>query len=390
MVEWIRNLALGDKMKGIYDWLRPDVAPPTPFKTGFDAFMKKKDPTYDSYTQLFAKFGRFEDDDAFVDPRPLLQELFEVLEDQRDEVFAETATTIHAQMKMKVELGAKFKETLANFFNDLYDEVLSYLFVELHDVLTDATVSDLQTDDGIHKKAYLVALLWLLISNLYVPELLEGKKDKNYTELQGNIRVFEAALLLAKQAPQFVTYTDAFYTFHTGTVQPLPLSNLTEAKNVLLDFTKPYFEMTDEEHIQVLKDFIKEDTEKLKDIKKELKDATLTEEERKNLEAKKTEITEKLEEYETELKKLKKEEKDKKKELGATETIVHRFVSPNDDQASKSYLVLDMRTTTTNVSAEYVPVGQPCVGADGAIWQAFTNRPEDMFPMLVESTVLSE
>jgi hypothetical protein len=390
MVEWIRNkLALGDKMNAVVNWWRSDVAPPTPFKTGFDAFMKKKDPAYDSYTQLFAKFGRF-DDDAFVDPRPLLQELFEVLEDQRDEVFAETATTIHAQMKMKVELGAKFKETLAIFFIDLYDEVLSQLFAELHDVLRDATVSDLQTDEGIHKKAYLVALLWLMISNLYVPELLEGKEDKNYTELQGNKRVFEAALLLAKQAPQFVTYADAFYTFHTGTVQPLPLSNLTEAKDILLNFTKPYFDMSDEEKIQVLNDLIQEDTEKLKDIEKKLKDKTLTDEERKNLEEEKAEIIEKLEEFETELKKKKKEEKDKKKELGATETIVHRFDLPNDDQASKSYLVIDMRTTTTNVSAEYVPVGQPCVGADGAIWQAFTNRPEDMFPMLVESTVLSE
>jgi hypothetical protein len=350
MFEWLRNkIRLGQTFQEFASYVTPDVAPSTPFQNGFDAFMKERDPAYDSYTKLFGKIGPLsaENNRLAFEAQEYLKHLFDQLENVRGEKFTETATTLHDQIKMKGALGSEFKEALDSFLSDLYDEVLVHLFADLHDELESATVEEMQTDDVVHKDAYLFALLWLILSDLYVEDMVEDRKiNTAYNDLLKASNVFEAALLLAEQAPRFQTYAKAFYNFHTQTVETLPLSNLNTAKDILVTFLTPY-------------KIKKEDAD-------ESKSSGTGEEKKDGTEIKSAEST--------------------KERL--VETVVHRFVSPNDNN-QKPYLVVKM-DNTAQVPADYVPVGQPCLGADGEILQAFTNRPKDMFPLLVESTVLLE
>lgn len=351
------------------DYLTPTPAPATPFKNGFDAFMKKKDPAYTSYTKLFDTIGPLsEDNDAFA-IKTLVLNFLDDLEDIRDVTFPETATTIHDQIKSKGEVGAKFEDALVDFFTELHEEVFKILFADLHESLKDATVYTLQTDDTLHVEAYLVAILWLLISHLYMESALGNniphKVVQDYKKFEKNTQVFEAALLLAKQAPRFNTYAEAFYAFKTGTVGTLPLSNLTEAKQILLDFLFPFAADSGDMDTEITL---------LKKLDETLKSSTLDEADRVTLEKEKEVLTKRLKEA-----KIEKAAPTDKNEVYRSTLII--------DEASQSYMVLKM-TTETVIPADYVPVGQPCLDAEGNILQAFTNRPEDMFPLLVEGTVL--
>ena len=371
---------LGNVINRFTNYASPPPVPATPFKNGFDAFMKTKDPTYDSYTKLFEKIGENKSEESdFV--QQLLDEFLKDIENFRNAPFPETATTILDQIKRKGEMGANFESAMVTFFDELHDEVLIPLFIKLHDSLKDATVNELQTNDNLHVEAYLVALLWLLIYHLYNANDLYKKLSeetlKDYKDFQYNKNVFAAALLLAKQAPRFETYADAFYAFYTGKVESLSLSNLIEAKTIFLEFSKPY----------ELKAKVEEDKDRLETLKTELEEESLSEVDKAKLEEEVEELTKKVTE---EVEKIKVTDAvEPKKAPPSDENVVHRstFIFTSMKGNQPSYMVLTMGDKI-EIPADYVPLGQPSLDADGNILQVFTNRPKDMFPLLVEGTVL--
>ena len=318
--------------------------------------MKKRYPAYESFDDLFESF----DEEVYH----VVDNFIDTINKARVVQIAETATTIQDQIKQKGDLGSKFENALVELFDELHP-LLKELFAGVYDSLENATVHQMQTDPELHNETYMFALLWLLVSHLYTPEVMKGKLNEDEITLfetfkKNETQHFEAALLLCKQSknPIVVTYADAFYDFFTGNVNPLPISNLNDAKRRLLAFTKKYKD--DDVYVDASSGEDEPDGDAPSGKDKPDGDPSTKKGPRKP----------------------------SGRDREASPDLNAVFVSTLSSKKSRPYHVKKMNNGS--IPADYVPVGQPCLDKDGEILQAFTNRPEDMFPLLVEGTVLLE